>query len=465
MSIKVTVIGGGVIGAGWVARFSEMGHAVNVYDPDPHAQDKVDAVRHNAHNAYTRLTGIKTRMKGEVCFFSDLASAVKKAELVIEAVPERIDIKRAVYQDIEKNVSHRTLITSSTSGIKPTDLQKDMIHPKRFLVAHPFNPVYLLPVLEIVGGQKTSQENLKKAHDYFSCVGMSTIQINKEIEAFVADRLMEALWREALWLVHDDIATTQDIDTIICKGFGLRWAQMGVFETFRVAGGEAGMRHFMQQFGPCLKWPWTKLMDVPHFDDALVDKISTQSDKQSGNFDIRHLEAIRDNNLVAIMTSLRANQWGVAPEIDKSIKGILHSDKLDDFHLPLQSYNYIPPANSLEDAIISESEIIDCFVKATHYCQDKLIAYISPNKENNNSLILTNSTVNIHLFQQKQQNLDVFTDVKVADAQSLMLKHSLLTEQGDCLAIMECRLVYWDTTKNEMQDIQSKFMENLASKQ
>jgi carnitine 3-dehydrogenase len=143
---------------------------------------------------------------------------------------------------------------------------------------------------------------------------MKPVVIRKEIEAFVGDRLLEAAWRESLWLIKDGICSVEELDDIMRYGFGLRWAQMGMFQVYRVAGGEAGMRHFMAQFGPCLSWPWTKLMDVPEFNDELVDLIATQSDDQSGKWSIRELEKIRDENLVAIMDALsktnKGKGWG-----------------------------------------------------------------------------------------------------------------------------------------------------------
>src|SRR5690606_37898802 len=155
---------------------------------------------------------------------------------------------------------------------------------------------------------------IERAKAIYGALGMHPLHIKKEIEAFVAERLLEAVWRECLWLVTDGIATTAEIDDAIRYGFGLRWAQMGIFETYRIAGGEAGMRHFMAQFGPCLKWPWTKLTDVPEFNDELVDLVAGQSDAQSGAYEIRELERIRDDNLVAMMQALgRQNDgrgWG-----------------------------------------------------------------------------------------------------------------------------------------------------------
>jgi carnitine 3-dehydrogenase len=194
-------------------------------------------------------------------------------------------------------------------------------HPERLVVGHPFNPVYLLPLVEIVGGKETFPEAVEVAREIYESIGMKPVVIRKEIEAFVGDRLLEAAWREALWLVKDDIVTVEELDDIMRYSFGIRWAQMGMFQVYRVAGGEAGMRHFMAQFGPCLKWPWTKLMDVPELTDELVDKIAEQSDAQAHGLSIRQLERIRDDNLVAIMEALskqnKGKGWGA---------GALHND-------------------------------------------------------------------------------------------------------------------------------------------
>jgi carnitine 3-dehydrogenase len=141
-------------------------------------------------------------------------------------------------------------------------------------------------------------------------IGMKGVHIAKEIEAFVGDRLLEALWREALWLIKDDICTVETLDDVIRYSFGLRWAQMGLFQTYRIAGGEAGMRHFLAQFGPALQWNWTKLMDVVDLDDALVEKIGQQSDEQANGLSIRELERIRDENLVGILQSLKGGHGG-----------------------------------------------------------------------------------------------------------------------------------------------------------
>ena len=260
----------------------ENGHDVAVFDPAPDARAKLDAVLANAERAYAKLTMAARPPKGAVRLAASAADAVADADLIVEAVPERLELKRRVYAEIEAAAPADALIASSTSGILPTDLQAEMTHPGRLLVAHPFNPVYLLPVVEIVAGRRTAPEAVERAMALYPTLGMKPILIRREIEAFVADRLLESIWREALWLIQDGICTTEELDDIVRYGFGLRYAQMGVFDTYRVAGGEAGMRHFLAQFGPCLKWPWTHLTDVPDFDDALVELIAGQSDAQSG---------------------------------------------------------------------------------------------------------------------------------------------------------------------------------------
>ncbi len=307
---KAACIGGGVIGGGWIARFLLAGIDVDVYDPHPEAKRIVGEVLANAEKAYAMLTGAPLPPRGRLTFRDTLEAAVDGADWIQESVPERLDLKRKVLTQIDAAARPDALIGSSTSGLLPTDLQRDMRHPERLFVAHPYNPVYLLPLVEIVGGEKTSAATIKAAMDRLPPIGMKGVHIAREIEAFVGDRLLEALWREALWLIKDDICTVETLDDVIRYSFGLRWAQMGLFQTYRIAGGEAGMRHFLAQFGPALQWNWTKLMDVVDLDDALVEKIGQQSDEQADGLSIRELERIRDENLVGILQSLKGSHGG-----------------------------------------------------------------------------------------------------------------------------------------------------------
>jgi len=330
--LKVAIIGGGVIGGGWAARFLLNGAQVSIFDPDPQSQRKIQEIIANARRSLPSLLDNSLNKEGELIYCKSLEEAVAGAIWVQESVPERLELKHSVYGQIEEAVSPNCLIGSSTSGFKPSQLQHGAQQPDRIFVAHPFNPVYLLPLVELVGNPQTCRQ----AAAILDHIGMKPLTIGKEIDAHIADRFLEAVWREALWLVKDGVATTGEIDDAIRYGFGLRWAQMGLFETYRIAGGEAGMAHFIEQFGPALAWPWTKLMDVPELDDALVDMIARQSDEQSESHSIRELERIRDDNLVTILRGLKARNWGAgallndheqknAPPLPKEIHAPLHT--------------------------------------------------------------------------------------------------------------------------------------------
>ena len=302
-------MGCGVIGAAWASRMLLKGVDVMVSDPSPYVEQILTEVLSNAVAAYDDL-GLPTNRQGTWTIAGSVAEAVRSVELIQESVPERPDIKAAVLAEIEVDAPINAIIGSSTSGIKPSTMQQSMTNPERLVVGHPYNPVYLLPIVEVVGGDHTTIENVRRAQGMYAALGMKPVHVRVEIDAFVGDRLLEAVWREALWLVNDGVATTQEIDDIMTHGFGLRWAQMGLFETYRVAGGAGGFRHFIEQFGPTLEWPYSKLMDTPEFSPELVDTLVEQSDAQSGMHTIRELERIRDRNVVGFLKVLETNEWG-----------------------------------------------------------------------------------------------------------------------------------------------------------
>lgn len=304
------IIGGGVIGGGWAARFLLMGWDVRVFDPDPEAKRKISEVLAGARASLPGLSDVAMPPEGRLSYYKAMSDAVAGAEWIQESVPERLELKRKVYQTLQEHCAPDAIIGSSTSGFKPSELQGCASRPGQIVVTHPFNPVYLLPLIELVTTEANPPEMVDRAKAVLEQIGCFPLHLKKEIDAHIADRFLEAVWREALWLIKDGIATTEEIDNAIRYGFGLRWAQMGLFETYRIAGGEAGMRHFIEQFGPCLSWPWTKLMDVPDLDDALIDAVAGQSDAQSGAHSIRDLERIRDTNLVSILRGLKAQDWG-----------------------------------------------------------------------------------------------------------------------------------------------------------
>ena len=340
---RVCVVGGGVIGAAWAARWALCGVDVCVADPSPDAERRVHVTLAAARTAWRRLgllpdgqaasveptakpatgegtvnaaepaTGEGTVTVAEPATGCSLAA--RGAELICECVPERLELKQAVYAEIEAAAAPDAVIASSTSGFIPSELQAAMAHPERFLVGHPFNPVYLLPLVEIVGGVRTSEGVIAQAMSWFAAVGMSPVRIGTEIEGFVADRLLEALWREALWLVHDGVATTGEIDEVMRLGFGLRWAQMGVFQTYATAGGEGGLERFIEHFAPALQLPWTKLTDVPELTPEFTAALVAQVDGQSAGQSVADLCAARDRNLVDLLLALEGNDWGAGRSV------------------------------------------------------------------------------------------------------------------------------------------------------
>ena len=309
MTRKAAIIGGGVIGGGWAARFLLNGWDVGVFDPSPASRRNVDIMLANARLAVPALADVPMPPEGKLTFADTMTEALDGAEYAQESVSERLELKHAVYAQMQQ--SHPDmLIGSSTSGFKAIDLQKGAVEPANIIVAHPFTPVYLLPLCEISASAANSPDAIARTKEIVTAIGMFPLVMRKEIDAFIGSRFLEAVWREALWMLKDGVATTEEIDDAIRMSFGLRWAQMGLFENYRIAGGEAGMRHFMAQFGPALKWPWTKLTDVPEFNDEQVDLVAGQSDAQSGHMPIRDLERLRDQNLVGILRSLKERNVG-----------------------------------------------------------------------------------------------------------------------------------------------------------
>ncbi|MBR2656552.1 MAG: carnitine 3-dehydrogenase [Loktanella sp.] len=339
--MKAAIIGGGVIGGGWAARFLLNGWDVAVFDPDPDAPRKIAAVLDNAKLSLPALSDVPLPAMGHLSFAASLAEAVTGADYIQESVSERLDLKHRVYAEIQR-AAPDTPLGSSTSGYKPSQLQEGAINPATIFVAHPFNPVYLLPLAEVMPSPASDAALIESVKDTLRSIGMFPLHVRKEIDAHIADRFLEAVWREALWLVKDGIATTEEIDEAIRMGFGLRWGQMGLFETYRIAGGEAGMKHFLEQFGPCLTWPWTKLMDVPEFNDELVDLIAGQSDAQSGHHTIRELERIRDSNLVGFLRVLKDRDWGAGRVLKAHDAGRRDTVQTLDADAPLVRLQVLP---------------------------------------------------------------------------------------------------------------------------
>ncbi len=297
---RVAIVGAGVIGSGWAARFLAAGLDVVAWDPAPEAEARTRAAVALAWRTLEKRGLAPGASPQRLAFASTIAQCVGQADFIQENAPEREAMKQDLLAQIDEAAMPGAIIASSTSGLLPTVLAKKMPRPERLVVGHPFNPVYLLPLVEIVGGEKTAPASIEAAKAFYQSLGMRPLPLRKEIEGFVADRLMEALWREALWLVNDDVATTEEIDAAVVYGCGLRWSLMGTFLTFHLAGGEGGMRHMLQQFGPALKLPWTKLV-APELTDELIDKVAEGCEDQAVGRSIKALEARRDDFLVDLL--------------------------------------------------------------------------------------------------------------------------------------------------------------------
>jgi carnitine 3-dehydrogenase len=303
------LLGTGVIGGGWAARALHFGIDVIAADVKPEMEAWIRGAVDNAAPALARLTSAPLPPKGRLSFTTDVAAMAREADFIQENVPEQLDLKQRLLAEVSRQAGDDVIIASSTSGLTPTDLQRDMKAPERFLVAHPFNPVYLLPLVELVGGQKTAPATVQSAARFFTYIGMHALTVGHEVPGHLTDRLQEALWREILHMVDEGVATTGELDDAIVYGPGLRWAAMGTNMIYHLAGGESGMRHMLAQFGPALKWPWTKLV-APELTDRLIDRMVEGTQAQAAGRSIRELERLRDDSLVAIQQVLRQYDIG-----------------------------------------------------------------------------------------------------------------------------------------------------------
>lgn len=297
-------LGSGVIGSGWVARALAHGLDVVAWDPAPGAEAVLRARIANAWPALEKQGLAPGASQARLRFVDTVEECVRDADFIQESAPERLELKLALHAQISAAARPEVIIGSSTSGLLPSEFYADAQHPERCVVGHPFNPVYLLPLVEVVGGEKTAPEAVQAAIEVYTALGMRPLHVRKEVPGFIADRLLEALWREALHLVNDGVASTGEIDDAIRFGAGLRWSFMGTFLTYTLAGGNAGMRHFMAQFGPALQLPWTYL-PAPELTETLIDRVVEGTAVQQGERSIAELERYRDDCLLAVLGAIK----------------------------------------------------------------------------------------------------------------------------------------------------------------
>ena len=300
----IAVIGTGVIGTGWIIRFLFNKKKVKVFDPSKKQKKFLLNEIKRTSKALERFYAKKINLEKQLFFCNSVQEAVKNVGLIQENAPENEKLKTKVIKDISLSAPKSAIIASSSSGLLPSKIQAQAKNPERVLIAHPFNPVYLLPLVELVPGKKTTKANILKANRFYSKIGMKTLTLKKELPGYLSDRLQESMWRESLHIINEGYASTKDLDDAIIYGPGLRWSLMGTFLTFHLAGGESGMKHMLEQFGPALKLPWTKLK-APKLTDNLKKKIILGTKIQSKNKSIENLSNLRDNFLIDLQKLLK----------------------------------------------------------------------------------------------------------------------------------------------------------------
>ena len=297
---KVSVIGTGVIGAGWIVRCLVHNKKVTAYDKDIKLKKKLISEIKRTWPFVKKLFNKNKLNLKNFKFVTSIEEAVKTADFIQECVPENYALKIKLMNIIGKFSKSSTIISSSSSGLLPTRIFSKCKNPYRTMIGHPFNPVYMCPGVEIVPGKKTQKKFLNKANKFYKSISMNPIMVKKELPGYLSDRLQEALWREALHIINEGYATTEDLDRAIEDGPGIRYPLMGTFLTFHLAGGQDGMKHMLKQFGPALKLPWTKLK-APKLTKKLSSRIIKGTKKQTKGKSIALLSNIRDEYLLSLL--------------------------------------------------------------------------------------------------------------------------------------------------------------------
>lgn len=302
---RVCCIGAGVIGSGWVAHFLARGYRVSAWDPAPDGEARMDRLVEAAWPALEALGLAPGASRANLRFEPSLAAAVEGAAFVQESAPDRLALKVDLLAEIDAAAAPEAVIASSTSGFGMTEMQAKAARPERLVVGHPFNPPYLVPLVEVVGGAATAAEAVDWATDFYEAAGKTAVRMSREVPGFIANRLQEALWYEALHMVAAGEATVEEIDLAVTAGPGLRWAFMGPFLTFHLAGGEGGMGHMLDHWPPGSMDPaWTRLVP-PTVEGALRDTIVEGCETESAGRDTAALIAERDRKLIAVIKALR----------------------------------------------------------------------------------------------------------------------------------------------------------------
>lgn len=453
------LLGTGVIGAGWAARALHYGVDVVAYDPNPQMEEWLRGTVETAMEPLSRLTMAPLPKRGSLRFTTDAPEMIAAADFIQESIPENLELKQKVLRELSATIPADVIIASSTSGFMPSDLQDGITAPERLVIGHPFNPVYLLPLCEIVGGKATSDDAKQSADAFYDRIGMHCLQVRKEIPGHISDRLQEALWREILHIVDRDAATTGEIDDAICYGPGLRWALMGTNMIFTLAGGQQGMRHFFKQFGPALELPWTDLK-APELTDELIDKMVAGVEEQQGDKSIRDWERIRDDCLVAIQQVLRTHDQGAGRTLKKIEQrlyaevGVTGAADEIDISQPLRLHE----GEVTADVIDYNNHLTEWgFFKLISDATDKLFRFIGIDQDYRDAG-QTFFTVETHIGFLGEGKLGdrfhVTTQVLDVDAKRMRFMHTLTrTADGSVMAEIEQMLLHMNTTTGKTAPI------------
>jgi 3-hydroxyacyl-CoA dehydrogenase len=298
---RIAIIGTGVIGASWSALYLAKGLDVVATDVAPGAEGALKRFVAAAWPALQRLGLASGASQNRLSFTANLTDAVKDADLVQENGPEKIDFKKTLYRQLDELLHPSVIIASSSSGLTMSEIQSACeMHPERCVIGHPFNPPHLIPLVEIVGGAKTSEATIQRAAEFYTSIGQRTVRVNKELPGHVANRLQAALAREVYYLVAEGVVSAADVDTALCWGPGLRWGVMGNMMLNHLGGGPGGIEHFFQQFtGPMTAW-W-KTLGSPVLSPEVQKKLINSVHAEAGSRSIDELAAERDEVLLGLI--------------------------------------------------------------------------------------------------------------------------------------------------------------------
>jgi len=300
---NTAVLGAGVIGASWTALFLASGRNVAVFDTLPGAEKATRDYIEMAWPALREIGLIKTSAPGKLSFHKSAAEAVRHADFIQENVPERIEIKKALFAEIEPALKPSAIVASSASGLTLTEMQTGWKNPARFVLGHPFNPPHLIPLVEVMANDRTEAGVIDGAEKFYKDVGKITIRVSKEVPGHVANRLQAALWREALHLVKSGVATVKDVDTAVWAGPGLRWAAMGPTTLFHLAAGPGGIAEFCERYTPSFNRWWDDLGTL-HLDKGLAKQLSDGLANEFGSETTAELSTRRDALIIAMQKAI-----------------------------------------------------------------------------------------------------------------------------------------------------------------